>query len=736
MAWAVRANAGRQAVHISMLGPKENGAACGCVCFACGDKLRAINLDKSDDHFGKPRTQRRHFKHDHVGADRKCLSAVARLIAMAHFIEQDVIVLPPRTYPASRVLANGKSIDKQVEAPGATVKVIERRWVDNQSAILLLEDGRELAVTVRTSYSLGPDGVSRTVLSFAGVTDPEVASWTKEQILAQMRLPGWMKWERHWDDEQLDASVQAELAHDEDLLLSDIPREWLEDLSGKMASETILHWIIKRAIERHKVLKVPEFPVVRTQIMPNGAVAKETARFEQQTLVIDRVVFERKVGDMVPDVVCWASKMGSNDPPFQLLIEAAVTHYVNDEKRQKIKQSGIACIQIRADLFSQAGTVPVHQIERMVCSDAAVKEWIAPPDLTEEIAAADRRLAARARPIQKQVDDEKRRKDKLARDQANLDQWYLEAPDEELAGRYLKELCAAWSGYKVLPMFNLEVDRDRLWQNLRKRGLVRGSRSGVESKSGLLYMLWRIQDLPPTSAHTEVAIDMVRAAAEPGVSGLAPNAVLGIYAIQAYHGREVRASSTLYRDIVEVITKSLKAGHSTYARDDTLDPLLRLLFPEISADLDKKVATPAAVRETRAQLDAADEDARRVKTRRKNREKAVAEGRSALAAKKLRSSFDAEIALCVTKVRWMKGPLGPQDAARLDDSFGGQVSFKGLETMTVIKSALKFKSQGGSIKVLLEQLEFSDPRDVRKALKLLHHASICVVADEILISCT
>jgi hypothetical protein len=328
MAWAVRANAGREALHISMLGPKENGAACGCVCFACGDKLRAINLDKSDEHFDKPSTQRRHFKHDQRGADRKCLSAAARLIAMAHFIEQDVIVLPPRPYTARRVLAIGETIKKEVEAPGASVKVIERRWVDDQSAILLLEDGRELAVTVRTSYSLGPDGTARSVLSFAGVTDPEVASWTKEQILDRMRLPDWMKWERHWDDEQLDASAQAELAHVENQFLSDIPQKWLEGLSGKMASETILHWVIKRAIERHKSLRVPEFAVPRTQTMPDGTLAQDTAKFASQNLLIDQVTFERKLGDMVPDVACWASKMGSNDPPFQLLIEAAVTHYV------------------------------------------------------------------------------------------------------------------------------------------------------------------------------------------------------------------------------------------------------------------------------------------------------------------------------------------------------------------------------------------------------------------------
>jgi hypothetical protein len=209
--------------------------------------------------------------------------------------------------------------------------------------------------------------------------------------------------------------------------------------------------------------------------------------------------------------------------------------------------------------------------------------------------------------------------------------------------------------------------------------------------------------------------------------------VLAIYALQAYHGRKLRASSDLYRNTVDQIWQSLKAGESTYVRDVALDPLLRLLFPEISADLDKSAATPAAVREVLAQRVAADEHAREVKARRARRIRAVADGRFAEAAAKVRSSLDAEIALCVTKARWMRNQLGPQDAARLYGSFGGKVSLKGLDTMTVIKTALEFKTLGRSIKLLLDGLAFKDPNDVRKALKLLHLSSICVVVDDQLI---
>lgn len=734
MTWAVRSGVGRQPVHISMLSPKQNGAACGCMCYACGDKLRAINVGKPASHFDKPGTQRPHFKHDHGGADRKCLSAVARLVAMAHFIEQDEIVLPARSQRAARQLLTGQTIEVVKESPGTTAKVVERLWVDDQSATLILQDGRKLTVTVRTTHSLGLDGTAHSVLSFAGISNPEVAGWSKEQILASLRLPGWMNWERHWDDEQLDVDTSDHLATLEDQMLGGIPRHWLEGLSGKMASETILHWVIKCAIEKKKMMKVPGIAVARSRPMPDGTVAQELAKLSEHTLLIDRLTFERKVGDMVPDVVCWVSKMGSDDPPFQLLVEAAVTHYIDDEKRQKIRDSGLACIQIRADLFSREGPVAVADIEQMVCFDTTVKEWITLPDLSAEISQADRRLASRARAIQQRLDDEERRRKQLERDKTKLESWYRDAPDQAIAQSYLKELGAIWRGEKILKTGAVRVDVDRLFQTLVQRGLVKGTRYEIESKDGLLFLLWRIQDLPRLPGHTEQAIEIACAAARPSWSGGAPKAVPAMYALKAYHGGQLRAISELYRDTVERIRLSLEAGEMTFVRHVDLDPLLGLLFPEISADLNKSKATPVAVQQIRAERLAAEAKTREIEVRRARRMRAVAEGRAAKAAEKLRSALDVEITLCAAKARWVRTQLSTHDAARLYGLFGGRVRLSGLDTMTVIKTALEFKAVGRSIKLLLQELPFSDPTDVRKALKLLHLASICVVVDEQLIS--
>lgn len=375
MTWAIRGDGSRRATHIAMLAPKENGLACRCLCYACGDQLRAINVGKPASHFDKPGSQRPHFKHER-GADRKCLSAVARMVALQHFIEQDEVYLPPRRRPGRRELPTGHILASEATTPESTAQVTARKWIDDQSATLVLSDGRELIVTVRTAHSLDAAGQSRSVLSFAGLNNPDVAGWSTERILEQLRLPGWASWARHWDDETLDDSAEDQLGDLEDRFLSDIPREWLADLDGKMASETILHWLIKRAIQDSKRLKVPGVKQTVSRPMPDGTVAQEIAECPAHTLHLQAVTFERRLGTIVPDVLCWAKRVGSTESPYQLLVEAAVTHYISDEKRDRIVESGIACIEVRADQFRQTGSVPVKEIERVVCS------WVFRPIVT------------------------------------------------------------------------------------------------------------------------------------------------------------------------------------------------------------------------------------------------------------------------------------------------------------------------------------------------------------------
>ena len=730
MKWAVRADESHRAVHVGMLTPKENGLACRCLCYACGDRLRAINVDKPESHFKKRGTQQLHFKHE-SGADRRCLSAVSRMIALQLFVEQDEIYLPPRRRPARRELPTGYIVDDEAETPGDTVQVSERQWIDDQSAVLVLTDGRELVVTVRTTHTLGSEGPSRSVLSFAGLDNPEVAGWTREKILEHLRLPNWARWDRHWNDEALDSEAEEKLGNQEDLYLSDIPREWLNGLEGKMASETILHWVIKRAIQSSRRLKVPGVRKRVTQPMPDGTIAEDIAECPAHTLELQGVLFERRLGNIVPDVICWARKAGSSEPPYQLLVEAAVTHYVNDEKRERIVQSGLACIEIRADLFMQAGSIPVKEIERVVCSDEAVKDWIVHPHLVSAIEKARNRLAEQARFIQRRMDEAEAKERKKKEDRDTLDKWYREAPDAALAKGYLKALLATWRGHERPTIGEIKVELDDLWRAANKRGLAKGNRHGLESKDGALNLVRRIAALNGRR-HTDRAVEIAVEASRVRWQD-APHAVLALFALNTYHHPDALNANADFRALESQIHTSLSRGDSMFVRTMDFDPILRLLFPDMAERLASPFGTRSALEALLAEKAAIEAHAHTVAQRRRRRKEAVANGRAKREKQQIRDALTAEIDLCASKTRWARTISGAEEAGPLYGLYGGRVRLKGIDTMLVIKSALEHKGRGQSIKAMLMTLPFETDADVRKSLKMLHLARICIVTDESLL---
>ena len=80
-------------------------------------------------------------------------------MALQLFIEQDAIYLPPRRRTVSCVLPNGITVYAKQETPGRLVQVSSCTWVDDVSAMLRLEDGLELLVTVRAHQKVDDAGV-------------------------------------------------------------------------------------------------------------------------------------------------------------------------------------------------------------------------------------------------------------------------------------------------------------------------------------------------------------------------------------------------------------------------------------------------------------------------------------------------------------------------------------------------------------------------------------------------
>lgn len=722
--WAVR-DSSKRFVHVGMLTPSEKGAACRCLCRSCGEPLVAINVDKPASHFNKPRTQRRHFKHRHTDSgESRCLSSVAKFLALQLFVEQDAIYLPPRRRPISCVSRTGVAVDAIQEIPGGVVQVESRTWVDDVSAILRLEDGRELLVTVRANQKIDDDRRSVCVLSLAGVCDPAIASWDSDRILNHLRLPGCgVDWESHWDDSELDMQRDGDLAKQEDLYLGGIPKEWLENLEGKQVNETILHWLIKKTVAETGILSVPSYSVPVRQQMPDGSMAEVIAICIAEILQLEEIRLERRFDTMVPDVMCRARKLGSSGPVVDLLIEAAVTNYINDDKRKKIAASGVACIQIRADLFTKAGMVYVSEIETIISSDTSVKEWIVHPWIANEIAKAKRRLADRARGIQNFMDAKAAEERRHVEDRARLEHWLKTTNDLSLAKGYLKALRASWAGEAAPTLRTEPVNLGDLWDELKRRNIVGNSRQIIEARDGLLSNLVRIKD-EATGPKGGALVDLLASAVSYEYMRTG-SALVIMFALMRYAPAMTPFQAEKFQGFCAHLHAAVQNGNSRVCRPAEYDRLYALLFPELAPDLESGYGTRPHMDKLLHELQEKKAADQRRTLRRQTRVALVARLRGEKEQRAQAEEIDRELAEICGTLDWVRSLADGPGIATLYGLYSGRVRLRDIDPMAVFKTAIAFRDRGKDVDAALKAMPFKYAPDVSEVVRLLKIARLC-----------
>ena len=728
--WAVR-DLEKKLVHVGMLAPTENGLACRCRCLSCGENLRAINADKSANHFEKPGAQRRHFKHHHSSSgESRCLSAAAQRVALQLFVEQNTIFLPTRHRTVSRLSPVGVLVKAQQEVSTELVQVKSRIWVDDLSALLRLEDGRELLVTIRTHHQIRDDCGVACVLSLAGVRDPAIAGWDSDKILRHLRLPDCgIEWGRHWNDAELDANKENVLAEQEALYLGGIPQEWLEKLNGKQINETILHWIIKKTVSESKLLRVPEFSIPVRQQMPDGLVAEDTAFCGESVLQLDDIRLERRFDAMVPDVMCRARKNGFNGPIFDLIIEAAVTNYLGDEKREKIRRSGVACIQIRADLFAQAGMVHVSKIERIILADTSVKEWVVHPWIAAEIAKAKKRLKDRAKCILDEMEmkvaaerlrQESERQRLLNREK--LFSWLSSASDVAVARGYLKLLRASWFGYPRCKVGNELVDISDLRKELVHREIVGVPHSRVELKGELLSILDRIKCESP-NPESGYLVDLLVQAVEVDGSVITDNAVMIMFALERYKPVMTVLQARIFHEYCARLRASVKNCDGRFCRSIKHDRLYALLFPEMTSDLETDYATRSYMVRVNQERESNEVREKCRHERRRIRLILVAELRNKKEKREIAKAIEQEQEMVAGQLCWL-GASGMTPAV-LYGLYGAKIRFIEINAMNIFKIAIEYREMKKNVISAIKAMPFRHAADVPAAINLLLLAGLC-----------
>ncbi len=126
--------------------------------------------------------------------------------------------------------------------------------------------------------------------------------------------------------------------------------------------ETALHLAAKEIIEKEKYFVIPPLKIEN----PNSNFEK-ISLFESRKISFTDVRLEVSLSDIKPDLIIYIGEK-------KLMIEIAVTHFVDKEKYEKIKLKNISTIEV--DLKSLKDGFTYQDLKRMVLDSINNKEWI------------------------------------------------------------------------------------------------------------------------------------------------------------------------------------------------------------------------------------------------------------------------------------------------------------------------------------------------------------------------
>jgi hypothetical protein len=574
MRWAV-VEGRHGAVHIASLSREQKGLKCDCVCPACGGQLQAVNAGRQQDYHSKPNSLGQFFRH-HTGTQREgCLSAAARIAALELLVKHDELDLPAPAVQSTRNGLSGDTYTAGVTGKPYQARIVSRHWIDDQAATLTLDDGRTVLVHMHTTSGFSADANWDAVVTIR-VSDPDVAGWPPEQILQQVRLdPDFTCWQRHWHLDELqseaDAAAEQLAIKAGDAMPADLRYE------GELppASESVLHWVVKKLLVAAGRIRVPEYSCqVEDEHDPQQF--SRVAKVPAAMLELRDIRVENRLPGLVPDIICIARDSSGKREEFELLVEVAVTHKVDEKKLQKIREHGLACLELNATTFKVGGRVRVGDLSLEVVADTDNKRWLFHPQLTIEIAKTRAALK-----------DEIRQAQLAHQEQLDRAFWLRSRPVDELREHYLLTV--------ELPPGTITVD-GREWGEMDFSQAL--AESGWPSATDEIFagdrsMVRCIASIKASAGGSR--IDMAQAFEQFNRYLLQPPhqsfVTLVCIAFKVYAPRLTASQRSRLDRANEGIIAKVKDHQRTFARPTKHDQFIAFLFPEMADSLTKPFGT-------------------------------------------------------------------------------------------------------------------------------------------------
>jgi hypothetical protein len=568
MAWAVQRETG-SIVHVSMLWKAQNGLQCGCVCPSCHSPLQAVNIDKDASHFAKPNTLGQFFRHTVGQPTHKCAIVAARLAALQLLVECDEILLPA---PARRVEirgASGKVYIGWSSGKPVQTRIRHRVWVDNQTARLTLKVGQVIQIQLTGIREVSAHGMVDGIIEIR-IDDPEVASWSREQILARATLDGDSScWLRHWDDEALTAAArrdaEAQAAEHSDFVPPELAR--LVGLSQSLLSESVLHWVVKELLAEAQSVRTPSHDQEVTSTYASGmGVRREMLHWPAETLALSKARLEQRVDNIIPDVRCWARDAAGH--AFDLFVEVVVTNPVSPQKLARVRALGSACLVVDLRKLNISGTVRREVLRKEVLHDIGHKTWLHHPLIDARRQETLQRLNAHMRRQEALLRQAEMRKDNLQ-----------SMPPATLLRELAVTLHRDWLD---LPPLTGAWTTVELTTSLTKRGISGSEDPFLLKKQGLLWHLEAIRfaGSPRKRITHEAPADLFLVAMRH--PALRQFTTLLVWAIRAYRSPTSAQQCTVLREAFATVRASIDRGEMTYARPSTYDALVSAMYPPLA----------------------------------------------------------------------------------------------------------------------------------------------------------
>ncbi len=128
--------------------------------------------------------------------------------------------------------------------------------------------------------------------------------------------------------------------------------------------QTSLHLAAKDILSKHKTMVVP---AVVIDFYQHGGSDKRVKISEPKKISFDKIVLERKQGEIIPDVIAYVGNK-------KLYIEIFVTHSIDEKKLSRIKAENISTIEV--DLSNTDRNISIEELTAILISDSPAKKWV------------------------------------------------------------------------------------------------------------------------------------------------------------------------------------------------------------------------------------------------------------------------------------------------------------------------------------------------------------------------